>query len=64
MNEGEVAMDENKTLEQARENMKAINDAVNAYENGTMNEAEAGNIVYDRIFGDHKQTTTPDNMNM
>ena len=45
-------MDEDKTLEQARENMKAVNDAVAAYEAGTMSEADAGTIVYDRLFGE------------
>lgn len=45
-------MDEDKTLEQARENMKIINETVASYENGTLNKDEAGNIVYGRLFGE------------
>lgn len=45
-------MDEEKTLQQAQENMKAINAAVDAYQNGTMGTEEAGRIVYERLFGE------------
>lgn len=41
-----------KTLQQAQENMKAVNAAVDAYQNGTMSKEEAGRIVYERLFGE------------
>ena len=44
-------MHEEKTLQQAQENMKAINEAVSAYQAGTMDKAEAGAIVFERLFG-------------
>ena len=37
-------MDEEKTLQQAQENMKAINQAVESYQQGDMSADEAGAI--------------------
>lgn len=45
-------MDEEKTLQQAQENMKAINQAVESYQQGDMSADEAGAIVYDRLFSE------------
>lgn len=44
-------MHEEKTLQQAQENMKAINQAVSAYQSGTMSEDEAGAVIFERLFG-------------
>lgn len=44
-------MDEEKTLQQAQENMKAINQAVSAYQAGTMDKDRAGAIIFERLFG-------------
>lgn len=45
-------MDDEKTLQQAQENMKAINQAVESYQQGDMSADEAGAIVYERLFGE------------
>lgn len=44
-------MCEEKTLQQAQENMKAINQAVESYQNGAMDADEAGTIICERLFG-------------
>lgn len=44
-------MDADKTLEQARENMKIINETIASYENGTLDKDKAGAIVCERLFG-------------
>ena len=44
-------MDDEKTLQQAQENMKAINQAVESYQNGAMDADEAGTIICERLFG-------------
>lgn len=43
-------MDDEKTLQQAQENMKAINETVSAYQAGTMSEDEAGARVFHALF--------------
>lgn len=45
-------MDDEKTLQQAQENMKAINAAVESYQQGDMSADEAGAIVYERLFSE------------
>ena len=45
-------MDDAKTLQQAQENMKAINQAVESYQRGDMSADEAGAVIYDRLFGE------------
>lgn len=40
-----------KTLQQAQDNMKAINQAVESYQNGAMDADEAGMIICGRLFG-------------
>lgn len=45
-------MDDEKTLQQAQENMKAINEAVESYQQGDMSADEAGAIVYERLFSE------------
>ena len=44
-------MDDEKTLQQAQENMKAINQAVESYQTGAMGADEAGTIICERLFG-------------
>lgn len=44
-------MCEEKTLQQAQENMKAINQAVESYQTGAMGADEAGTIICERLFG-------------
>ena len=44
-------MHEEKTLQQAQENMKAINQAVESYQTGAMGADEAGTIICERLFG-------------
>lgn len=46
-------MDDEKTLRQARENITAINQAVESYQRGDMSADEAGAVIYDRLFGEH-----------
>lgn len=43
-------MDDEKTLQQAQENMKAINQAVESYQTGVMDADEAGTIICERLF--------------
>ncbi len=45
-------MDDEKTLQQAQENMKAINQAVESYQQGDMSADEAGAIIYGRLFSE------------
>ena len=45
-------MCEEKTLQQAQENMKAINHADESYQQGDMSADEAGAIVYERLFSE------------
>lgn len=34
--------------------MKAINEAVSSYQAGTMTKNEAGAVIYERLFGEHR----------
>lgn len=45
-------MCEEKTLQQAKESIKAINEAVESYQQGDMSADEAGAIVYERLFSE------------
>lgn len=45
-------MCEAKTPQQARENIMAINQAVESYQRGDMSADEAGAVIYDRLFGE------------
>ena len=45
-------MDDAKTLQQAQENMRSINQAVESYQRGDMSADEAGAVIYDRLFGE------------
>ncbi|WP_250235788.1 hypothetical protein [Bifidobacterium longum] len=47
-------MCEAKTPQQARENITAINQAVESYQRGDMSADEAGAVIYDRLFGEHQ----------
>ena len=47
-------MDDAKTLQQAQENMKAINQAVESSQRGDMSADEDGAVIYDRLFGEHR----------
>ena len=48
-------MCEAKTPQQARENITAINQAVESYQRGDMSADEAGAVIYDRLFGGRPQ---------
>ena len=49
---GGMHMCETKTPQQARENITAINQAVESYQRGDMSADEAGAVIYDRLFGE------------